>query len=238
MEVPHGDAVRCFHKSFQKAVTWDDSGFVDHAAGHLAALPGFLAVTLGGSRATGTHGPSSDWDFAVYPQVLRGSAPKVWMDRAHVTLGYARNAYVSSGRLTELAGALAISCAMAAHAVLAARGEWITNEKRLRTGLRDMDRLTTGLQSEPTALEETTDQAIQRFNKALAEARPWSGTAAVASHRTGTCYVDKPPASAGSSPTMTARTPSPAWAASTAGRELAWAGGHCGNACAKRSARL
>jgi hypothetical protein len=35
-----------------------------------------------------------------------------------------------------------------------------------------MDRLITGLQSEPTALEETIDQAIQSFNKALAEARP------------------------------------------------------------------
>lgn len=28
----------------------DDLGFVDHVADHLAALPGVLAVTLGGSR--------------------------------------------------------------------------------------------------------------------------------------------------------------------------------------------
>jgi predicted nucleotidyltransferase len=251
----------------------DDSLFVDHVADRLAALPGVLAVSLGGSRATGTHDPSSDWDFALYyrerfdpddlrtlgwqgtvseiggwgggvfnggawldidgrrvdvhyrnldvvehelaeaqqgrfhiepllfhlagipsylivaelamnrvlhgalprtdyPQLLRETAPPVWTDRAQMTLGYARNAYVGSGRLTELAGALAISGAMAAHAVLAARGEWVTNEKRLleRAGLRDMDELIVGLHAEPSILEGTIDQAAQRFKDALAKA--------------------------------------------------------------------
>jgi predicted nucleotidyltransferase len=32
----------------------------------LAALPGVLAVTLGGSRARGEHRFDSDWDFGVY----------------------------------------------------------------------------------------------------------------------------------------------------------------------------
>ena len=251
----------------------DESVFVDYVADHLAALPGVLAVTLGGSRATGTHGPASDWDFAVYyrehfdpgdlrdigwqgtvseiggwgggvfnggawleidgrsvdihyrnldvvehelaeaqhgrfhiepllfhlagipsylvvaelginrvlrgdvpkpeyPQVLRRTAPGVWMDRARMTLGYARRAYAANGRLTELAGALAISAAMAAHAVLAARGEWITNEKRLleRAGLRHMDDLIFGLDREPPVLGETIDQAIQLFKDALGKA--------------------------------------------------------------------
>jgi hypothetical protein len=50
----------------------DDEGFLGQAAGLLAALPGVRAVTLGGSRATGTARPDSDWDldwdwdFAVY----------------------------------------------------------------------------------------------------------------------------------------------------------------------------
>jgi predicted nucleotidyltransferase len=45
--------------------------------GELAALPGVLAVALGGSRARGEHRPDSDWDFAIYyrghfdPNVLR-----------------------------------------------------------------------------------------------------------------------------------------------------------------------
>ncbi|MFJ6156066.1 hypothetical protein ACIQF8_09910 [Pseudarthrobacter sp. NPDC092184] len=63
---------------------------------------------------------------------------------------------------------------MAAHAVLAARGEWVTNEKRLleRAGLRHMDELIFGLDREPPVLGETIDQAIQLFNDALAEAVP------------------------------------------------------------------
>lgn len=55
----------------------DDDAFLDRVAGTLAALPGVEAVSLGGSRAHGTHGPGSDWDLAVYyrgafdPQHLR-----------------------------------------------------------------------------------------------------------------------------------------------------------------------
>jgi predicted nucleotidyltransferase len=39
-------------------------------AADLAGLPGVVAVVLGGSRATATHGPDSDWDLGVY---YRGS---------------------------------------------------------------------------------------------------------------------------------------------------------------------
>lgn len=35
-------------------------------ASRLATIPGVVAVTLGGSRATGTHGEDSDWDFGLY----------------------------------------------------------------------------------------------------------------------------------------------------------------------------
>ena len=43
-----------------------DQDFCAEAGGLLAALPGVRAVALGGSRASGTAGPDSDWDFAVY----------------------------------------------------------------------------------------------------------------------------------------------------------------------------
>ncbi len=43
-----------------------DQVFLDTTADRLAALPTVRAVTLGGSRAQGTHGPDSDWDLAVY----------------------------------------------------------------------------------------------------------------------------------------------------------------------------
>ena len=44
----------------------DDEGFCQHVGESLAALPDVHAVALGGSRASGTHRPGSDWDFAVY----------------------------------------------------------------------------------------------------------------------------------------------------------------------------
>lgn len=251
----------------------DDSQFVDCVAARLAGLPGVSAVSLGGSRVSGTHTASSDWDFALYyrgrfdpedlrsvgwagtvseiggwgggmfnggawleidgrrvdvhyrdlgvvehelaearrgrfhieplmfhlagipsylivaelginrvlrgdmprpvfPPMLRESAPPVWIDRARMTLGYARDGYVEGGKVTEVAGALASSAAMAGHAVLAARGEWVTNEKRLleRAGLRAIDQTIMGLRAEPSVLREAIDEADQRFDKALAEA--------------------------------------------------------------------
>jgi hypothetical protein len=41
---------------------------VEHLAAQLAAIPGVVAVTLGGSRATGTAVAGSDWDFGLYYQ--------------------------------------------------------------------------------------------------------------------------------------------------------------------------
>jgi hypothetical protein len=39
---------------------------VEHLATQLAAIPGVVAVTLGGSRATNTAVEGSDWDFGLY----------------------------------------------------------------------------------------------------------------------------------------------------------------------------
>ena len=43
-----------------------DPEFEPWLTAQLAALPGVLAVALGGSRASMTHRPDSDWDFAIY----------------------------------------------------------------------------------------------------------------------------------------------------------------------------
>jgi hypothetical protein len=45
-----------------------DTGGVEHLAAQLAAIPGVVAVTLGGSRAAGTAVEGSDWDFGLYYQ--------------------------------------------------------------------------------------------------------------------------------------------------------------------------
>jgi Nucleotidyltransferase domain len=39
---------------------------VEYLAARLAAIPGVVAVTLGGSRATNTAVEGSDWDFGLY----------------------------------------------------------------------------------------------------------------------------------------------------------------------------
>ena len=225
----------------------DDDAFPGYVADRLGGLPGVRAVTLGGSRAAGTHRPDSDWDFSLYyrghfdPQALRdigwpgevfavgGWSPGVfnggawlevdgrrtdvhyrdldvidreiaasragrfsiepllfhlagipsylvlaelsvkrvlygelptpgypaalrrqaraeWWRRADATFGYARQYPARQGRLTQCAGLVAQAATQAAHAVLAARGEWVTNEKTLltRAGLRQVDEFIAG----------------------------------------------------------------------------------------------
>jgi Nucleotidyltransferase domain len=244
-------------------VSTADAAFQAQAGEQLAALPGVLAVTLGGSRAAGTAGPGSDWDFAVYyrgdsfrpeslrdlgwpgeifpiggwgggvfnggawltagprkvdvhyrdladveyrlaeaeagrfgierllfhlagiptyivlaelalnqvlhgnlprpayPAALRRSAPPRWRDEAAATLGYARTGHAPRGHLADTAGAIATAACQAAHAVLAGRGEWVTNEKTLvdRAGLRGVDSALAGLSADPAALSHAVDQA-------------------------------------------------------------------------------
>ena len=43
-----------------------DDALLAHVVERVAAVAGVVAVTLGGSRAQGTHRPDSDWDFGVY----------------------------------------------------------------------------------------------------------------------------------------------------------------------------
>jgi len=127
-----------------------DDAFCDCVVGRLADLPGVRAVALGGSRAAGTNRPDSDWDFAVYyrgafsPDSLRG-----------------RGAYAAHGRLTETAGTIATATCQAAHAVLAAAGQWVTNEKALldRAGLRGMDEILAGLTPDAGRLARAFDDA-------------------------------------------------------------------------------
>jgi hypothetical protein len=248
----------------------DDEGFLGYVTEQLAGLPGVEAVALGGSRATGTAGPESDWDFAVYyrgafspddlralgwpgevfeiggwgggvfnggawlevdgrrvdvhyrdldevehqlaearegrfhverllfhlagvpsyilvaelainqvvhgslvrpeyPEALRRQASERWWGEARHTLNYARAAHAERGQLAESAGAIATAGSQTAHAVLAARGSWVTNEKTLldRAGLRDLDRIIGGLTQDPTTLTAAIDDAARLFERAV-----------------------------------------------------------------------
>jgi hypothetical protein len=251
----------------------DDGAFLAHVADRLGGLPCVAAVTLGGSRAEGTHRPDSDWDFSVYyrgpfdPQalrdigwpgevfevggwskgvfnggawleidgrrtdihyrdldvidreiaasregrfsieplmfhlagipsylvlaelsvkrVLRGELPtpeypaalrqrarEVWWGRADATFGYAREYPARQGRLTQCAGLVAQAASQAAHAVLAARGQWITNEKTLlaRAGLRQVDEFIAGARPDREALYDIVDKTRAACATALQRA--------------------------------------------------------------------
>ncbi|MEU6095580.1 nucleotidyltransferase domain-containing protein [Streptomyces sp. NPDC047079] len=141
---------------------------------HLAGIPSYLVVAeLAVNRVLrGTlTRPAS------YPEKLRTSAADRWHGTARATLAYAKANHAPKGRLTEVAGALATAAAHAAHAVLAARGEWVTNEKRLleRAGLRGLDGTVAGLRADPDRLVAAVVTADELFEAALAGAR---GTAA------------------------------------------------------------
>ncbi|MFE6283931.1 nucleotidyltransferase family protein [Streptomyces sp. NPDC057877] len=241
----------------------EEAEFLRAVTDRLAALPGVRGVTLGGSRAQGTHGPDSDWDMAVYyrgafdpddlravgwdgevsevgawgggvfnggawlsiegrrvdvhyrdldvvervradaeegrfgveplmfhlagiptyllvaelainqvlrgelprpegyPDALRRTAPERWYGTATATLAYAKAGHAPRGAVTQVAGAVALAATQTAHAVLAARGEWVTNEKGLiaRAGLGDVDELVGRLTADPDALVGAVRQA-------------------------------------------------------------------------------
>ena len=125
---------------------------------HLAGIPSYIVVAeLAGNRVLHGTLPRSD-----YPEKLKQSARSRWWSEAELTLGYARTAYAERGLVTETVGALATATCMAAHAVLAARGEWVTNEKRLidRAGLRGIDGILAGKQ--PVAMVEQGTAFLRR----------------------------------------------------------------------------
>ncbi len=71
---------------------------------------------------------------------------------------------------TETAGAVATAACQAAHGVLAARGEWVTNEKTLlsRAGLREVDGLLGGLTADARSLTSAVDAASALLERAAA----------------------------------------------------------------------
>lgn len=134
---------------------------------HLAGIPSYLVVAeLAVNRVLRGRTPRPDG----YPAALRKAAPEVWWGRASITLEYAKANNAPLGGRTEVLGAVAGAAMQAGHAVLAARGEWVTNEKRLveRAGLRGIDRIV----ADPAlSLGEVVDRARELMVRAVAEAQ-------------------------------------------------------------------
>jgi hypothetical protein len=96
-----------------------------------------------------------------YPDALRAAAPPRWWQDAQATLAYGRGAYAARGRLAETVGTVATAACQAAHAVMAASGQWVTNEKALldRAGLRAVDEVLVGLTPDADLLTQAVDGA-------------------------------------------------------------------------------
>ena len=123
---------------------------------HLAGIPSYLVLAeLAVSRVLRGSLPRPD-----YPTALRESAPRVWWDRADRTFYYASANHARYGRVAQCAGLVAQAASQAAHAVLAARGEWVTNEKTLltRAGLRPVDQIVATAGTDPATLTQVADQ--------------------------------------------------------------------------------
>src|SRR5215469_12092491 len=112
-----------------------------------------------------------------YPDALRASAPPRWWGDAQATLAYGHGAYAARGRLTETAGTVAAAACQAAHAVLAATGQWVTNEKALldRAGLRAVDKLLASLTPDADHLTKAVDPAEAQLQAAVVRATASGG---------------------------------------------------------------
>ncbi|GHH73970.1 DNA polymerase subunit beta [Streptomyces sulfonofaciens] len=134
---------------------------------HLAGIPSYLVVAeLAVNRVLRGRAPRP----GAYPEPLRRTAPGMWHGRAAATLHYARHNNAPRGQLTEVAGAVATAAAQSAHAVLAARGQWVTNEKTLleRAGLREVDAVIASLTGGPDALARAIGEAEALLRTAAA----------------------------------------------------------------------
>lgn len=139
---------------------------------HLAGVPTYLVVgELAINRVLKGVVPPAP----TYPQPLRASASQEWAGRAEMTLGYAEANHAALRRVIPCIGLAAVGAAQYAHAILAVRGEWTTNEKTLleRADLGELDRSFEKLQSEPAALRKViaTVRRVGRQRLALEASR-------------------------------------------------------------------
>jgi len=141
---------------------------------HLAGIPSYLLLAeLALNRVLYGELPRP-----AYPRALRESAPAFWLRGARLTLRYAESNHAPRGRPTEVAGALASAAVQAGHAVLAARGEWVTNEKGLlqRAGLAARaDELMAELPPDPAKLTSAVRSATALIEEAARPAEGFSG---------------------------------------------------------------
>jgi hypothetical protein len=136
---------------------------------HLAGIPTYLVLAeLAISRVVRGELPHPD-----YPAALREAAAEVWWSRAERNFYYARTGHAPSGRLAQCAGLVAVAACQSAHAVLAARAQWVTNEKNLLTlaGLREVDEFVATARTDTDSLRDLVDRSSDLCSRALRKAQ-------------------------------------------------------------------
>lgn len=138
---------------------------------HLAGIPSYLVVAeLALQRVLRGNLPHPS-----YPPALRRSAPGVWWGTADTVFGYARAHHALAGRLAQCTGLIAQAATQSAHAVAAARGWWVTNEKGLleRAGLGGIEPIVAAAAPDPESLiravERTHDLCERTVHAAVGD---------------------------------------------------------------------
>lgn len=136
---------------------------------HLAGIPSYIVLAeLAINRVLRGQLPKPD-----YPAALRDRAPGVWWGRADRTFAYASANYAARGQFMQCIGLVAQAVSQAAHALLAARGQWVTNEKTLlaQAGLCEVGGIVAAGEPDPKVLDQVVSQSRAVCAKALLKAR-------------------------------------------------------------------
>jgi predicted nucleotidyltransferase len=133
---------------------------------HLAGIPTYLlAAELAINRTLTGELPRPG-----YPDALRASAHERWAGMARLTLPYCRDGHAVHGHVAQTAAMITQAACYAGHGILAARGEWITNEKRLltRADLGEINAIVAGLRADAGELTRAVDAASRLLDGRLA----------------------------------------------------------------------
>lgn len=132
---------------------------------HLAGFPSYLLLAeLAVNRTLVGSLPRPD-----YPAALRISARRIWWDRAKLIFDYAVSGAAKQGRYAYAIGLAAQATMQTAHAIAAARGQWVTNEKRLLSiaGLDDVNSMITDVAADPDQAVAVIDRMRDRCAAAV-----------------------------------------------------------------------